>query len=88
MTLIFISSDQTFFSPTSYEKGSCTRYLERNNLMQRKQCIAACVSFFTRIILGPFINIHDYCITLAYSISSKIHKEDIVDWRGMWKKLR
>jgi hypothetical protein len=24
---------------------------------------------------------HDYFISLAYSVSSKIHKDDIVDWK-------
>lgn len=79
MTLIFITSDQTFSFPTSYEKEFCTHRLERNNLKQRKQYIASCLSFFTRITLGPFINLHDYFISLAYSVSSKIHKDDIVD---------
>jgi hypothetical protein len=83
MTLIFITLDQTFSFPTSYEKGFCTHRLERNNLKQRKQYIASCLSFFTRITLGPFINLHDYFISLTYSVSSKIHKDDIVDRKGM-----
>lgn len=32
MTLIFITLDQTFSFPASYEKGLCTHCLERNNL--------------------------------------------------------
>lgn len=84
MTLIFNTLDQTFSFPTLYEKGFFTRCLERNNLKQRKQFIASCFSFFTRITLGPFINLHDYFISLAYSVSSKIRKDDIVVWKGMW----
>jgi len=81
ITLIFIILDQTFSFLTSFEKWSCAHCLERNNLKQRKQYIASCLSFFTRITLGPFINMRDYFISLAYSVSSKIHKDDIVDWK-------
>lgn len=73
ITLMYVSLDQTFSFPTSYERGFCTPCLKRNNLKQRKQYIASCLSFCTRITLGPFINLHDYFISLAYSVSSKIH---------------